>query len=363
MASGETAPGPLAPLPVGARWALMLAISAVLAGTMATAGIPAALLMGPMVAGIVMALCGGTVRISRFGFLGAQAMIGCLVAGTITADIIATFLQSWPLFLSMVLAVVGASALLGFLMARWQVLPGTTAVWGSSPGAASAMMLMAEAFGADYRLVAFMQYLRVAFVATTASLIAHNWVGITGGSHPEIVWFPPIDAWPFAQTVALGVIGAWIGVRFKLPAGPLLVPLIGGALLHVLGLIQIELPEWLLAIGYALLGWRIGLGFTRPILVHASRAAPKIVLSILSLMAFSGVLALILHLTMGIDPLTAYLATSPGGMDSVAIIAASTNVDQPFVMAMQTIRFLIVLFTGPWLARVVARRVARYVAA
>ena len=41
------------------------------------------------------------------------------------------------------------------------MLPGTTAVWGSSPGAATAMVLMAEAFGADARLVAFMQYLRV----------------------------------------------------------------------------------------------------------------------------------------------------------------------------------------------------------
>ena len=48
--------------------------------------------------------------------------------------------------------------------------------------------------------------------------------------------------------------------------------------------------------------------------------------------------------TLGIDPLTAYLATSPGGMDSVAIIAAASDrVDISFVMALQTARFLIVL--------------------
>ena len=44
----------------------------------------------------------------------------------------------------------------------------------------------------------------------------------------------------------------------------------------------------------------------------------------------------------GVDPLTAYLATSPGGSDSIAIIAASTNVDVSFVMAMQTVRMLAV---------------------
>ena len=57
----------------------------------------------------------------------------------------------------------------------------------------------------------------------------------------------------------------------------------------------------------------------------------------------------------GLDPLTAYLATSPGGADTVAIIAASTPVDVPFVMAMQTGRFLLVLALGPSLARLVAR--------
>jgi uncharacterized membrane protein AbrB (regulator of aidB expression) len=53
--------------------------------------------------------------------------------------------------------------------------------------------------------------------------------------------------------------------------------------------------------------------------------------------------------------LTAYLATSPGGADSVAIIAASSNVDLPFVMAMQTARFMLVMLVGPALARAVAR--------
>jgi len=41
------------------------------------------------------------------------------------------------------------------------------------------------------------------------------------------------------------------------------------------------------------------------------------------------------------------VATSPGGLDSVAIIAASTRVDVPFVMALQTVRFVLILLLGP----------------
>lgn len=62
---------------------------------------------------------------------------------------------------------------------------------------------------------------------------------------------------------------------------------------------------------------------------------------------------------LGIDPLTAYLATSPGGLDSIAIIATSTPVDLPFVMALQTARFLLVLLLGGPISKAVARLIDR----
>lgn len=49
-----------------------------------------------------------------------------------------------------------------------------------------------------------------------------------------------------------------------------------------------------------------------------------------------------------------YLATSPGGVDAATIIAASTEVDMPFVMAMQTVRMIMLLVVGPPVARWVA---------
>jgi uncharacterized membrane protein AbrB (regulator of aidB expression) len=43
-------------------------------------------------------------------------------------------------------------------------------------------------------------------------------------------------------------------------------------------------------------------------------------------------------------------------MDSVAIVGASSNVDLSFVMALQTLRLVIVLIAGPPLARFIAQR-------
>lgn len=345
---------PLARLPRSAQWILLLAGSFLAAALLEKAGLPAAILLGPMFAAILVETGGGEIRVPHLPHYGAQAVIGCLVANAITPTIIATFFAKWPLFLSMVMAIIIASALLGFLVSRLRVLPATTAIWGLCPGAASAMMLMADAFGADARLVAFMQYLRVVFVTVAASAVVKVWHDVSGGSVPPIVWFPPLQHPAFEATLALAIIGGAVGHFARIPVGVMLMPMCIGTLLHATGLISISLPPWLLAASYAVLGWSIGLGFTRPILQHAIRALPQTVASIIIMMAFCGGLAFILVKALGIDPLTAYLATSPGGMDSVAIIAASSKVDIAFVMALQTVRFAIVLMLGPSISHYVA---------
>jgi membrane AbrB-like protein len=340
--------------PLALQWLVLLGLSLAIAGGLEMAGIPAALLMGPMAAGGIVGLNGGTIRLPRLFVLGCQALIGTMIAGSITGDIVGTFFGNWPLFLGIVVCVITMSTLSGYLITRLNVLPGTTAIWGCSAGAATTMMVMAEAYGADARLVAFMQYLRVVFVAAAAALVARYWAGLDGAA-PAIVWFEPIHALSLSQTLLIAMFGGMVGWYLKIPAGVLLMPFLIGAVLSVTGSVVIHLPEWLLAISYAALGWNIGLGFTRPVLAHARRVLLPTVASILVLMGISGLLAFILTRTAGIDPLTAYLATSPGGMDSIAIIAASSNVDVSFVMALQTARLLIVMAMGPPLARFVAR--------
>lgn len=336
-------------------WPLLLPLSLLLVALLELVRIPAALLLGPMVAAILFAARGAEPRIAPPLFFAAQAIIGTMIAQSMTVATFAEVAADWPLFLVSVLAVIFASTALGLLLARFQVLPGSTAIWGSSPGAASAMVLLSESFGADMRLVAFMQYLRVAIVASLASTVAAVALPATGDA-PRTSWLGPVDPLQFVLTVGVAAVAAVLARRFRLPAGAMLGPLAAATLLQDLGLLTITLPPLLLAAAYALLGWTIGGRFTPAILRHAARAFPRVLASILTLVAICGGFAWALVQFGGKDPLTAYLATSPGGADSVAIIAASTPVDVPFVMAMQTLRFLLVLLIGPPLARFVARR-------
>src|SRR5690606_6665337 len=103
--------------------------------------------------------------------------------------------------------------------------PGTTAVWGTSAGAASAMMLLAEAHGADARLVAFMQYLRVVCVATGAALVAAFVFDTPGGAARAVIWFPTVAWLELGKTLGVAFIAAWIGAKVRMPAGTMLLPM------------------------------------------------------------------------------------------------------------------------------------------
>ncbi|MDR0378454.1 MAG: AbrB family transcriptional regulator, partial [Candidatus Accumulibacter sp.] len=159
-----------------------------------------------------------------------------------------------------------------------------------------------------------------------------------------------------AATLLLAGGASLLADALKIPGGPLLTPLIVGGFLQAEGLMTLTLPFWILMPAYVTLGWSIGLRFSRQSLSQAAQALPSIFISIVCLILACAGIALALTRITGIDPLTAYLATSPGGLDAIAIIAATSNVNIPFIMAFQTARLLLVIATGPALARFMTRR-------
>lgn len=331
-----TSPGPLL------SWLKLLTLSAALSFVLFWLHLPAALLLGPMIAGIIFSLRGATISVPRPFFIAAQAIIGCMIAQTLTPSIFGVLLGHWPLVLFILFATLAFSALAGWLLVRYSSLPGATGAWGSSPGGASAMVVMVQDYGADVRLVALMQYLRVLFVAGAAALVVRFALGGEAQEmNQQIVWFPAIG-WPLPLTLLLTAAAGWLGLRMRFPSGVMLLPML-------------ELPEWLLALAYAAIGWSVGLKFNRAIFLLALKTLPQILASIIGLILLCSLMAFGLTQVLPLDFMTAYLATSPGGLDTVAIIAAGKWADMSFIMAMQTLRLL----TGPAIARFISRNAPR----
>lgn len=335
------------------RWFALLAISAILIVFLQMIGLPAAALIGPMIAAILMSARAKPVKIPAIPFYYAQGVIGCLIALSVDSGFVTNIQEHALLFIISIIFVLLVSSALGYCLAYFKVLPGSTAIWGSAPGAASVMTLLSAHYGADARLVALMQYLRVVMIAAFASIVAHFFAIDIASTEPDK--YVPLDWFLFAQTMIFISLAILIGRVSKLPSAGLMLPLFGAIALQFSGLLTITLPPLLLQISYAIIGWHIGSGFTRDIIVHAAKIMPKLVLSILALIAICSLYAYLISQMTDIDLLTAYLATSPGGADAMVIIAASAGGNTAFIMTMQTFRFFVVLLTGSTLARITTK--------
>ncbi|MGQ2934939.1 MAG: AbrB family transcriptional regulator [Sphingopyxis sp.] len=355
----DEAAGKQYPRPPLTRWAALLALSIALTGLLELLAVPAAMLLGPMLAGIVLAMRGKTVTVPRPCFLASQAVIGCLIARYFEPGLLATLANDWPVFVGVTFAVFAASFVLGYLLMRSGAVPGTAAIWGSAPGGAAPMVILADAYGADARPVAVITYMRVLTVVVVASvLLVFVGDGHTAPDRSVALW-QGFDLAALGVTLLVVLASVVAGLVLRIPAGPMISAIVIGTAWNWWSGAALATPAPLLAAAYAFIGWRIGLTFSRDVVASAARSLPWIILSSLVLVAMCAGLGGLLVWQLGIDPVTAYLATSPGGLDSIAIIAVSTHSDTPLVMSLQAMRFLVALSLGPRVAMFVSNKFSK----
>lgn len=338
------------------QWSLLVVATALLVVALKALHAPAALLLAPLAVGVVFGVGGATIRPPPLLRVTSSTLIGCLVAVALGSALGPALLGRLPAFLYIGLSTLGLSLGLGWLLARARWFEGSTAVWGLSPGGSASMIALAQETGADARIVALMQYFRVLLVASSAIALAHLAPSLPAG-HPHTEgWLPPLDPLGLLGALVLCVVGGVLAKVLKFPAGVFLIPGLAGAALLATGWFHLQVPPVLAALAYAVVGWTIGLSFTRPTLLHSARALPRIVGSALALIAACAASGLLVSLACDVDLLTGYLATSPGGVDSILIIAASTPVDLPFILSAQVVRIILVLLLGPYAVEFLARR-------
>src|SRR5271170_4692829 len=97
-AAGPAATRRLGAWPLPLLWLSLLALSALISAGWGALGLPAALLLGPMIGGIVFGVNGTSLNVSRAPNLGAQAVIGAMVSASITPSILVTFSHQYLLF-------------------------------------------------------------------------------------------------------------------------------------------------------------------------------------------------------------------------------------------------------------------------
>lgn len=341
-------------------WLLLALLSIAFTAVMRHQQVPAAFMLGPLLAAVIMALSGAGLRVSRTFTLGAQGVMGCLIAAFVTPSLMAVFSDHWRELLAINLATMALIVFMSVAIARSRWLPDTTAIWGLFPGAASSMVLLADTHHADARIVAMLQYSRILLVsvasASFAALLGHAPGTLTSLPDPlKLGWEHPGGYVPTLTCLALAACGYLASRLSGMGALALLLPAFAGTILQSAGLISIEVPALIFIPAFVVTGWYVGLTFDRSAVRHCLSLLPVMLCAIVAVIGLCGLMAFVLmYAVPDIDALTAYLALSPGGIETIVIVARDSDVFLPLILASQFVRLFIVMSIGPGIAKAVA---------
>jgi membrane AbrB-like protein len=343
---------------VTAQWAALVLLAVVLTWVLNKAAVVGASFQAPLLAGLAFAIAGSPLRMRHEITVVAQGVIGCIVARSLEPAILPFVMGHFVAITLLLLSTAAASLLLALGLIRFGVFDGETAAWASMPGASAIMVALASERGADARAVATMQYLRLIIVVATATFIASLLTASLPAGAPVAMRSaevalglqPTRSLW----AIAVIIVGITIGRVSRVPAGPLLFTTVVATFLRYHEF-EIVVPDWMRIAAYGGLGLFIGLQFDRANVVRIARTLPAMILGIVFLMVFCAFSGFAFAWSLGVDPITGFLATSPGGIDSIAILASGAHADMSIVMTFQAIRFFALLIAAPWLVRLAKR--------
>ncbi|NLD74006.1 MAG: AbrB family transcriptional regulator, partial [Chloroflexi bacterium] len=232
---------------------------------------------------------------------------------------------------------------------------------GASPGALAAMVALADDLGGDPPVVASMHLVRLisvllfmpAFVtAAFSSGAAAPAAAVAAAAPPDLLTLRLV------ALVAMGLAVGFVAIRLKMPAAEILSGLIVAAVLNPAILHVPELPgswrifaQWIVGAGVGTMVTRESLRNFRPYALAGGAMTLGVIAAGLGL-------GWILAQVTSIDLVTAIMGCSPGGADTLIILAGELGADQQLVAAMHVSRLVILMLLLPIISRVATTRLA-----
>ncbi|SDC42360.1 hypothetical protein SAMN05660690_1378 [Geodermatophilus telluris] len=325
------------------------------------AGLPSAPLFGGLLAGLVRGLAGRTrPAVPRAATAAAQAVVGVSIGTLVDLATLAAIGEDWLPVLLVTLATLLLTVAAGLLLRLQPGISPVTGAFAMIAGGASGITAMARDLGADDRMVAVLQYLRVLLIVVLMPVVATALYGADPGAGGTVAAPDgPGPAAGAAFTAACGVAGYGLARLVRLPVPALLGPMLVAAAVDLGGLSGgATVPGAVEAVAFGVIGLQVGLAFSRESLRTIGRALPLALAIIVGLVAACAGLGAVLAAATGVPQLDAYLATTPGGLYAVLATATGTGADTTFVLAVQVLRLFVMLLAAPLIARRLRRRPA-----
>ena len=333
--------------------------------------IPVGWLLGSMIGGIVYgAIQGNPQPLPKMFVTVGKAFIALYTAARFSWDTInvaATY--AVPLLLCVLISG-GLSLFHGYLLSRLSGIDRVTGLVAFIPGAASSIVPIAEEMGADAVAVAVFQSIRLLLVVLLipsaagfffpADLNSSVTIALCPSGICEVIATtannPSIPMWLNLIVLAgCCVVGMWGGNRLSLPASGFLGTFLVGLAVFWGSPYELQVPQWLFAVGLLCVGLSIGVKFDIKTVNKLLKAVLIEIALVISLILLCLGVGYEFHVFTHVDTITSLLGFTPGGLEAMVATVMQLGGDTGLVLAMQLTRMLIIIALGPWLVKFVMK--------
>lgn len=329
---------------------LALGIGLIGGGLAHSINMPLAWMMGPMLATFVVSLMRVPMAVPMQFRSVILGVIGVFLGASFTPE---TFDQAakWPISMIAVLIYVPViTVIITWFYTKIARLDPATALFSATPGGLTPMIVLGAAAGGNEQEIALTQGLRVLLLVMSAPVFALMITGVVASGHG--------DSHAVQMTLNEGLLTGVCALvtvlvfrKIGVPASYMTGAMAASMVLHVTGIVEGNLPDWLLAGSLLILGSAIGSRFSGVKLSVLARLAGYSVLATLAVLAFTGGVAWFVAQWLDLDFIAVLLAFAPGGVAEMSLIALALDVEPSFVAFHHIVRIFEIVLLAPLMAK------------
>ena len=341
------------------RVALTLAVGAVGIVFAQRVDLPGGALIGALVFAGALTLLGAPLEEPPVWVRSlARVLLGLSIGAKVTTETVQAIARAFVPIVLMILAMMALGLLIARTIRRFTDMPRVTACCGSSPGGLTAMVVLADEMGGEGAVVASMHLVRYVSVQLAVPFFVRARFGVDGagavGTAGANASAPEGALLRVVALLVVGLAAAYLANRKRIPGGEMLAGMLVAALLNPLWLRLPTTPDtWRLFAAW-FIGAGVGATLTRQVLRDFRPYALSGVLMTLCLIAAGLGLGWVLAEVTGLDIITTVVGSSPGGADTMVLLATELGADAQVVAAMHVSRLIMIMLLMPVLIRLVS---------
>jgi len=302
---------------------------------------PLPFVLGPLVATAALGLAGFPVVGVRRLRPGAQFVIGSAIGIQFTRAVVLTLVKLLPLIVGAALLSMAVCAAASVFLILATGLDRKTAFFATAPAGAAEMANIAARYGGEPEPIMVAQTMRVVLTVMAAPFLVIHFAN--DGQFHQVAQ-AAVMAWPGLCVLAIcAAVGGFLISRTPYPNGWFMGPLMAGAVVGILGLLEGRVPDILVNISQVVIGCSLGAQFRREFVTKlfgmmlASAVSIVLVLIIMAAAAIGCAYAF----TLPVAALA--LAFAPAGMAEMTLTGKVLGLDAALISGFHTVRIIMVM--------------------